>query len=310
VSTSKVFPHSPSFRAFFHSCSDPGSPFLARFEASSLALKRQNYTRISDYSTDRIDIGEHNRRIEILLIKTSVNTFDENDKRTRVHFGHLFNLYHGRCTRAGSSSLNLDTFTPLPKLPIESRLRVWHLSYPLGSGVNFGNEFFKSILPQGRGNTVQFEDPTPLPITLSANRESPHETLKQYTVLFRGDSQILAGESEPVERPFCYKPMPGIAWINPVCTSNRLLLRHLVYIHYICCSVSLQSNMNTRNSELVPFWQSQLFRCWGVASLEEIGDLASLREHLAPLRQFRGLKVLTLIQSHEFPAEGDFLSFS
>jgi hypothetical protein len=62
----------------------------------------------------------------------------------------------------------------------------------------------------------QYEEPSPLPIPLRANRESRHETLKHYTILFRGDSQTVSGQTKPVERPFCYNSNLDTAWINPL----------------------------------------------------------------------------------------------
>jgi hypothetical protein len=111
----------------------------------------------------------------------------------------------------------LGTFTFFPKLSIDVRLMIWQCSFPRGREVNFGNEFmFKTKWTAVMSCVFQFEEPSPLPIALRVNRESRYETLKYYTILFRGDSQTVAGQIKPVERPFCYNPKLETAWINPL----------------------------------------------------------------------------------------------
>jgi hypothetical protein len=70
--------------------------------------------------------------------------------------------------------------------------------------VNFRNDVvFKEIPATTRGLTAEFEDPFPLPITLSINQESRRETLNNQTVPFRGDSE--QSGTKLVGRRFCYK---------------------------------------------------------------------------------------------------------
>ncbi|PMD32932.1 hypothetical protein L207DRAFT_639705 [Hyaloscypha variabilis F] len=101
----------------------------------------------------------------------------------------------------------LDTFTCLPNLPIEIRFKIWHSTFLRGREVNFGNEFlFRTVWKYIPREIFQFEEESDLPIALRVNRESRQETLKHYTVLFRGDSPLPRPQ---VVIPY-FEPPPGI----------------------------------------------------------------------------------------------------
>jgi hypothetical protein len=211
----------------------------------------------------------------------------------------------------------LGTFTFFPKLPIEVRLMIWPCSFPRGREVNFGNQLmFNANWTAVMSCIFQFEEPSPLSIALRVNRESRQETLKHYTILFRGDSQIAAGQTKPVQRPFCYNPKLDTAWINPlalqlICWDGAAFVPD-PWLPYLA-SAAPSVFPNTRILEIrgwYKMWPSvvQLGRApmFYAAFIGEIhctvpvGHLAKplhqyLSPQLEPLLQFRGSDELKLI---------------
>ena len=99
-----------------------------------------------------------------------------------------------------STMTALETFDLFPKLPIELRLKIWKLSFPIGRHITF--PFLKPanyILPP-------FEDRSEFPVTLRINHESRTETLKNYSVVFHGNSRK--------ETAFVYSPTFDITWMD------------------------------------------------------------------------------------------------
>jgi hypothetical protein len=113
------------------------------------------------------------------------------------------------CSRPSGSdntSQVLTKFTLFPKLPTEIRFMIWHSTFPRGRSVNFGNELvFKTFSADTRMLTVESEEPLSLPTSLLINQGSRQKILKNYTVLFRGDSDQQSS-TKSIERPFCYDP--------------------------------------------------------------------------------------------------------
>ena len=217
----------------------------------------------------------------------------------------------------------LVTFTFFPRLPIEVRLAIWRCSFPRGREVNFGNELmFKTKWTAAISCIFQYEEPSPLPIALRVNRESRHETLKHYTILFRGDSQTVAGQTKPVERPFCYNSKLDTAWINPLALQpiywnwDGAAFVPDPWLPYLA-SAAPSAFPNTRILEirgLYKMWPSvvQLGRApvSYAASISEIrcavpvGHLAKplhqyFNPQLKPVLQFRGFEELKLIPYHD-----------
>ncbi|KAN0089543.1 hypothetical protein V8E51_019803 [Hyaloscypha variabilis] len=113
--------------------------------------------------------------------------------------------------QASQTPTNLNTFTCFPLLPIEIRFKIWHFTFPRAREVNFGNELlFRTVWRYIPREIFQFEDELPLPIALCVNRGSRRETLKHYTVLFRGDSPLPRPQ---VVIPY-FEPPPGIPRFN------------------------------------------------------------------------------------------------
>ena len=217
----------------------------------------------------------------------------------------------------------LVTFTFFPRLPIEVRLTTWRCSFPRGREVNFGNELmFKTKWTAAISCIFQYEEPSPLPIALRVNRESRHETLKHYTILFRGDSQTVAGQTKPVERPFCYNSKLDTAWIKPLALQpiywnwDGAAFVPDPWLPYLA-SAAPSVFPNTRILEirgLYKMWPSvvQLGRApvSYAASISEIrcavpvGHLAKplhqyFSPQLKPVLQFRGFEELKLIPYHD-----------
>ena len=123
------------------------------------------------------------------------------------------------------SSEPLATFTLFPKLPIELRLKIWRASFPRGREVNFA-----AVRPNAsrEDEVTSMEDDSPLPATLSVNRESRHETLKHYLVVLRDEYN--GDSSAKKQKPFVYNPKLDIAWLAPFTVQEHYPAKWLDYL--------------------------------------------------------------------------------
>ncbi|KAN0095158.1 hypothetical protein V8E51_015869 [Hyaloscypha variabilis] len=194
---------------------------------------------------------------------------------------------------------------------------IWRWSFPRGREVNFGNEsLLKEYLPQFSKHILQFEDASPLPLALHINQESRQEALKYYTILFRGDSEIVAGQKTLIERPFCYNPKLDIAYINPIALQSRLW--HVPqgdvggadpWLPYLA-STAPSVLTNTQTLEIRGWfksWPSPFYLRWfrdgsvGMVLISALSQTTTqqrrqyMLKQLEPLPKFRGLKEIKLV---------------
>ncbi len=203
-------------------------------------------------------------------------------------------------------STPLHTFTLFPVLPIEIRLKIWHWSFPRGREVNFADEtIFKALSDAAKGTLLQFENSTPLPVTLRINKESRQETLKHYYIVFRGDNKSVPGEEKQLAKPFCYNPNLDTAWINPVALQAENSDKWFAHLEYKAPKAFSQTEV-LELREWFCIWPSQI----GLTrSPHEIHQLllsitlmpaAETGKYLKPLLRFHGLKVLKYIPTKFF----------